>query len=69
MNEPILELDGLTKVYPGGLKALDNIVRMLEAFNLPDIASPRKGGAEKSGKQHTADDDSGVGGTEPPSKT
>ena len=25
MNEPILELDGLSKVYPGGLKALDDV--------------------------------------------
>lgn len=25
MNEPILELHGLSKIYPGGLKALDNV--------------------------------------------
>ena len=25
MSEPILELSGLTKVFPGGLKALDNV--------------------------------------------
>ena len=25
MNEPILKLDGLSKTYPGGLKALDNV--------------------------------------------
>ena len=37
MNEPILELDGLTKVYPGGLKALDNVsltIRKGEIFAL-----------------------------------
>ncbi|MBU2341740.1 MAG: ATP-binding cassette domain-containing protein, partial [Alphaproteobacteria bacterium] len=25
MSEPILELTGLTKVYPGGLRALDDV--------------------------------------------
>ena len=37
MNEPILELDGLSKVYPGGLKALDNVdltIRKGEIFAL-----------------------------------
>lgn len=37
MNEPILELEGLTKVYPGGLKALDNVdlsIRKGEIFAL-----------------------------------
>ncbi|NNC51442.1 MAG: ABC transporter ATP-binding protein [Erythrobacter sp.] len=37
MSETILELDGLTKVYPGGLKALDNVdltVRKGEIFAL-----------------------------------
>ena len=37
MNEPILELDGLSKVYPGGLKALDNVdltIRQGEIFAL-----------------------------------
>ena len=37
MNEPILELTGLTKVYPGGLKALDNVdltIRKGEIFAL-----------------------------------
>ena len=35
--EPILELNGLTKVYPGGLKALDNVdltIRQGEIFAL-----------------------------------
>ncbi|MBY6128993.1 ABC transporter ATP-binding protein [Qipengyuania aquimaris] len=37
MNEPILELEGLSKVYPGGLKALDNVdltIRKGEIFAL-----------------------------------
>ena len=37
MNEPILELEGLSKVYPGGLKALDNVdltIRQGEIFAL-----------------------------------
>ncbi|WP_427968370.1 ABC transporter ATP-binding protein [Altererythrobacter sp.] len=37
MNEPILKLSGLTKVYPGGLKALDNVdleIRKGEIFAL-----------------------------------
>ncbi|EDL50559.1 ABC transporter ATP-binding protein [Erythrobacter sp. SD-21] len=37
MNGPILELDGLSKVYPGGLKALDNVdltIRKGEIFAL-----------------------------------
>lgn len=37
MSEPILELSGLTKVYPGGLKALDNVdlsIRKGEIFAL-----------------------------------
>ena len=37
MNEPILELDGLSKIYPGGLKALDNVdltIRKGEIFAL-----------------------------------
>ncbi|MBX7531330.1 ABC transporter ATP-binding protein [Qipengyuania sp. 1XM1-15A] len=37
MSETILELDGLTKVYPGGLKALDNVdlkIRKGEIFAL-----------------------------------
>ncbi|WP_100261059.1 ABC transporter ATP-binding protein [Qipengyuania seohaensis] len=37
MSDPILELDGLTKVYPGGLKALDNVdltIRRGEIFAL-----------------------------------
>lgn len=37
MSEPILELEGLTKVYPGGLKALDNVdltIRKGEIFAL-----------------------------------
>ncbi len=37
MAEPILELDGLSKVYPGGLKALDNVdltIRRGEIFAL-----------------------------------
>ncbi|WP_226700559.1 ABC transporter ATP-binding protein [Qipengyuania gaetbuli] len=37
MNEPILELEGLTKVYPGGLKALDDVslsIRPGEIFAL-----------------------------------
>lgn len=37
MNEPILELSGLTKVYSGGLKALDNVdleIRRGEIFAL-----------------------------------
>ena len=37
MIEPILELDGLTKVYPGGLKALDDVdltIRKGEIFAL-----------------------------------
>ncbi|MBX7540418.1 ABC transporter ATP-binding protein [Qipengyuania sphaerica] len=37
MNEPILELEGLTKVYPGGLKALDSVdltIRKGEIFAL-----------------------------------
>ena len=37
MNEPILELDGLSKIYPGGLKALDSVdltIRKGEIFAL-----------------------------------
>lgn len=37
MNEPILKLDGLSKTYPGGLKALDNVdltIRKGEIFAL-----------------------------------
>lgn len=37
MSEPILELTGLTKVYPGGLRALDNVdltIRKGEIFAL-----------------------------------
>ncbi len=37
MSEPILEISGLTKVYPGGLKALDNVdleIRRGEIFAL-----------------------------------
>ncbi|MBB3032998.1 ABC transporter ATP-binding protein [Alteriqipengyuania lutimaris] len=37
MSEPILELSGLTKVYPGGLKALDDVdltIRKGEIFAL-----------------------------------
>ena len=37
MTEPILELDGLSKVYPGGLKALDDVnltIRRGEIFAL-----------------------------------
>ena len=37
MNEPILELEGLSKVYPGGLKALDDVdlsIRKGEIFAL-----------------------------------
>lgn len=37
MSEPILDISGLTKVYPGGLKALDNVdlqVRKGEIFAL-----------------------------------
>ena len=37
MSEPILELDGLSKVYPGGLKALDDVdltIRKGEIFAL-----------------------------------
>ena len=37
MSEPILELSGLTKVFPGGLKALDNVdltIRKGEIFAL-----------------------------------
>lgn len=37
MNEPILELQGLSKTYPGGLKALDNVdltIRKGEIFAL-----------------------------------
>ncbi len=37
MNEPILELHGLSKIYPGGLKALDNVdleIRQGEIFAL-----------------------------------
>lgn len=37
MNEPILEIEGLTKVYPGGLKALDDVnltIRRGEIFAL-----------------------------------
>ena len=37
MSEPILELSGLTKVFPGGLKALDNVdltIRRGEIFAL-----------------------------------
>ncbi|TNE58080.1 MAG: ABC transporter ATP-binding protein, partial [Sphingomonadales bacterium] len=37
MNEPILELSGVTKIYPGGLKALDNVdlsIRKGEIFAL-----------------------------------
>ncbi len=37
MSEPILELEGLTKIYPGGLKALDNVdltIRPGEIFAL-----------------------------------
>ena len=37
MSEPILDISGLTKVYPGGLKALDNVeltIRKGEIFAL-----------------------------------
>lgn len=37
MSEPILEIEGLSKVYPGGLKALDNVdltIRKGEIFAL-----------------------------------
>jgi ABC-2 type transport system ATP-binding protein len=37
MNEPILELHGLSKIYPGGLKALDSVdleIRQGEIFAL-----------------------------------
>ena len=37
MSEPILELSGLTKIFPGGLKALDNVdltIRRGEIFAL-----------------------------------
>lgn len=37
MDEPILEIEGLTKIYPGGLKALDNVdlqIRRGEIFAL-----------------------------------
>ena len=37
MTEPILQIDGLTKVYPGGLKALDDVdltIRRGEIFAL-----------------------------------
>lgn len=37
MNEPILKLSGLTKIYPGGLKALDDVdleIRKGEIFAL-----------------------------------
>lgn len=37
MNDPILELHGLSKIYPGGLKALDNVdleIRQGEIFAL-----------------------------------
>lgn len=37
MSEPILQLEGLTKVFPGGLKALDNVdltIRRGEIFAL-----------------------------------
>jgi ABC-2 type transport system ATP-binding protein len=37
MSEPILELEGLTKIYPGGLKALDGVdlaIRKGEIFAL-----------------------------------
>lgn len=37
MSEPILDISGLTKIYPGGLKALDNVdlqVRKGEIFAL-----------------------------------
>ena len=37
MTEPILELDGLSKIYPGGLKALDDVdltIRKGEIFAL-----------------------------------
>ncbi len=37
MSEPILQIDGLSKIYPGGLKALDNVdltIRKGEIFAL-----------------------------------
>ena len=37
MSEPILEIEGLSKIYPGGLKALDSVdlsIRKGEIFAL-----------------------------------
>ena len=39
MSEPILELSGLTKVYPGGLKALDD-VGFPETLQVRSVTSP-----------------------------